>query len=122
MKRHVLTAAMLVFAGITALAQTGFVPLRVGQYAEDLKRTSARLPAAEFPVPQGLRVENLCSVSYLRPVDDCPVYHEYFKEGDVVPAASCPIHKGSLKQEAARAIGGFFSSLGKGLAGLFRKQ
>jgi penicillin-binding protein 1A len=89
-------------------------------WADFMKRTAARLPATEFPVPEGLRVESLCSVSYLRPVDDCPVYHEYFKEGDAVPAASCPIHKGSLKQEAARAIGGFFSSLGKGLAGLFR--
>ncbi len=91
-------------------------------WADFMKRTASRLPAAEFPVPEGVHVEDLCSVSYLRAVEGCPVYHEYFKEGDEIPSASCPIHKGSLKQEAARAVGGFFGSIGKGIASLFRRH
>src|SRR5262249_42811228 len=59
-------------------------------WADFMKRTAARLPANDFVVPDGLHVEDLCSVSYLRPVDECPVYHEYFKDGDVVPSQSCP--------------------------------
>lgn len=42
-KRHLWLAVMLASTGITVVAQTGFVPVRVGQYAEDLRRTSTRL-------------------------------------------------------------------------------
>jgi 1A family penicillin-binding protein len=91
-------------------------------WADFMKRTSTRLPAAEFPVPAGMHIEDLCSVSYLRPVDGCPVYHEYFKSGDAVPTQSCPIHEGSLKQRAARAVTGLLKSLGSRLASLFRKH
>src|SRR5206468_8559036 len=70
-------------------------------WADFMKRTAARLPAADFPVPAGMRIQDLCSVSYLRPVDGCPVYQEYFKDGDSIPTQSCPIHEGSLKQQAA---------------------
>lgn len=43
MKKHLLLITMLAFAGAAALAQTGYVPPRVGQYAEDLRRISARI-------------------------------------------------------------------------------
>jgi hypothetical protein len=58
-------------------------------------------------------------VSYLRPVEDCPVYTEYFKPGDQVPSQLCPIHRGTLKQRAARAVEGFIRGLGKRLGGIF---
>ena len=51
----------------------------------------------------------------------CPVYTEFFKDGDTVPSALCPIHRGSLKQRAARVVGGFFRSLGSKIAGIFRR-
>jgi penicillin-binding protein 1A len=89
-------------------------------WADFMKRTSKALPAADFPAPSDLRTEELCSVSYLRPVDGCPTYTEYFKEGDSIPSERCPIHQGSLKQRAARAIEGAFRSLGHSIAGLFR--
>ena len=57
-------------------------------------------------MPSGLREVELCRVSYLRPVDGCPTYIEYFKEGDDVPRRLCPIHQGSFKQEARRALDG----------------
>ena len=44
-----------------------------------------------FTVPAGLHEEQLCRVSYLRPVEGCPVYTEYFKDGDDVPSRLCPI-------------------------------
>jgi hypothetical protein len=61
-------------------------------------------------------------VSYLAPVDGCPVYTEFFKESDTVPTALCPIHRGSLKQRASRAIDGFFRGLGGKIAGIFRRK
>ena len=76
-------------------------------WADFMKRTARALPAGEFAVPDGLRGEELCSVSYLQPVEGCPVYTEYFKDGDVVPSALCPIHRGTFKQRAARACQGF---------------
>jgi 1A family penicillin-binding protein len=88
-------------------------------WAEFMKGVSARLPVSDFSVPESLRVEDLCSVSYLRPVDGCPVYHEYFKKGDSVPSQLCTIHQGSLKQRAARVVEGVFRSLGGKIAGLF---
>ena len=60
-------------------------------------------PGGEFAVPAGLHDEPLCRISYLRPVEGCPIYTEYFKEGDQVPGRLCPIHQGS--DQAARAAG-----------------
>ena len=73
-------------------------------------------------MPPGIHGEELCSVSYLAPVDGCPIYTEYFKDGDAVPSALCPIHRGSLKQRATRAIEGFFRGLGGKIAGIFRRS
>jgi 1A family penicillin-binding protein len=91
-------------------------------WAEFMKRTASALPAREFTVPAGVEGEELCSVSYLKPVDGCPTYTEYFKEGDAIPSQRCPIHRGSLKQRAARAIEGLFRSIGSKIAGIFRRR
>jgi 1A family penicillin-binding protein len=90
-------------------------------WADFMKRTARQLPAREFKVASGLRGEELCSVSYLQPVEGCPTYTEYFKEGDSVPSALCPVHRGTLKQRATRAIEGFFRGLGSRIAGIFRR-
>ena len=90
-------------------------------WADFMKRTARSLPARDFPVPAGLRGEELCRVSYLRPVEGCPTYTEYFKDGDAVPSQLCPIHRGTLKQRATRVIEGFFRGLGSRIAGIFRK-
>ncbi len=91
-------------------------------WADFMKRTARQLPASEFAVPPGIHAEELCSVSYLAPVDGCPIYREFFKDGDTVPTALCPIHRGSLKQRASRAIEGFFRGLGGKIAGIFRRK
>jgi membrane carboxypeptidase/penicillin-binding protein len=88
-------------------------------WAEFMKRAARVLPPAEFPMPSGLRGEELCSVSYLRPVDGCPVYTEYFKEGDKIPSALCSVHRGSFKQRTTRAVEGFFRGLGRKIIGIF---
>ena len=90
-------------------------------WAEFMKRAARELPLQEFDIPATLRTEELCSVSYLRPVDECPTYTEYFKDGDKVPSELCPIHKGSFKQQARRAIEGFFRTLGGKIAGIFKR-
>ena len=90
-------------------------------WADFMKRTAKQLTAAEFEVPPGVHAEELCSVSFLAPVDGCPLYTEYFKDGDTVPSEFCPIHRGSLKQRAERAVGGFFRGLGSKIAGIFRR-
>jgi len=90
-------------------------------WADFMKRSARQLPAREFKVASGLREEDLCSVSYLQPVEGCPTYTEFFKEGDSVPSALCPVHRGTLKQRATRAIEGFFRGLGSRIAGVFRR-
>ncbi len=90
-------------------------------WADFMKRTARDLPPAEFRAPDGITTEELCSVSYLRPVEGCPTYTEYFKNGDKVPSALCPIHRGTLKQRAARVIEGFFRGLGSKIAGIFKR-
>jgi 1A family penicillin-binding protein len=89
-------------------------------WSDFMRRTARRLPAVTFDTPASLRDEELCSESYLRPVDGCPTYVEYFKEGDDVPGRLCPIHEGSLKQRARRALEGFLGALGRGIKGIFR--
>jgi 1A family penicillin-binding protein len=76
--------------------------------------------AGDFEAPSTLRDEPLCSVSYLRPVEGCPLYTEYFKEGDHVPGRLCPIHQGSVKQRVRRAVEGFLTGLGKRLGSIFK--
>jgi penicillin-binding protein 1A len=88
----------------------------------DFMRRSTRLrPPQPFEVPAGMREIDLCAVSYLRPVDGCPVYVEYLKEGDEAPGRLCTIHKGSVKQRVRRAVEGFFTGLGKKLKGIFKR-
>jgi hypothetical protein len=75
----------------------------------------------EFEPPPTLREEPLCRVSYLRPVDGCPVYTEYLKEEDEAPGRLCPVHQGSVKQRVRRAVEGFFSGLGRRIGGWLKK-
>ena len=89
-------------------------------WSDFVKAAARRRGADDFEVPDGLQEVQLCKVSYLKPVDTCPVYIEYFKDGDQVPAHLCPIHQGSMKQEFRRAVQGFFAGLGKKLKGIFR--
>lgn len=90
-------------------------------WADFMKRTARVLPAEPFAQPSDLTEEVLCRVSYLRPVEDCPTYTEYFKAGDAVPTRLCPIHKGSLKQRAQRAVEGLLGLIGKSIRDLFRR-
>ncbi|HEX8984493.1 MAG TPA: PBP1A family penicillin-binding protein [Bryobacteraceae bacterium] len=87
----------------------------------DFMAHAARLRRpARFVAPEGLRAEPLCKVSYLKPMQECPVYTEYFKEGDSIPSQLCPLHGGPLKERAKRAVEGFFAGIGRKLKGLFR--
>lgn len=96
--------------------------IAVPMWADFMKRVAPVRPPAAFAVPTGMRTEELCSVSYLHPVDECPTYTEYFKDGDAVPSMLCPIHRGTFKQRTERAVQGFFRSLGGRLRGLFGRR
>ncbi|PYQ45570.1 MAG: penicillin-binding protein [Acidobacteria bacterium] len=89
-------------------------------WADFMRRVSRTLPGDEFPVPSGLRQVELCRVSYLRPVESCPTYVEFFKEGDDIPRRLCPIHQGNFKQEARRALDGILSRVGRKILDIFK--
>ena len=91
-------------------------------WADFMKRTARLRPPSDFSVPDGVRGVELCSVSYLKPVEGCPVYTEYLKDGDTEPSQLCPIHRGSFKQQAVRAVTGLLRSLGSKIAGLFQRK
>ena len=88
-------------------------------WADFMRRSAQRLPPHAFQPPGELHAEELCHVSYLRPVEGCPTYTEYFKEGDDIPSRLCTIHQGTIKQRVQRAVQGIFGAIGKGLKGIF---
>jgi penicillin-binding protein 1A len=89
-------------------------------WADFMRRTAGALPATSFAPPEDLRTEELCLISHLHPVDGCPTYVEYFKDGDDVPTRLCDVHTGNLKQRARKALDGFFRALGRELKSIFR--
>jgi penicillin-binding protein 1A len=88
-------------------------------WADFMRRAARVRPGDEFSVPPGLREVELCRVSYLRPVAGCPTYIEYFKDGDDVPHRLCPLHEGTFKQEARRAIDGVLAKVGRRIFEIF---
>lgn len=101
--------------GRDAYASRVAVPI----WADFMKRIAKTHPAAEFPVPSDIEPVTLCSVSHQQPVKGCPTYVEYFKAGDQVPTERCAIHQGSFEERTARAVSGFFKSLGGKIKGIF---
>jgi penicillin-binding protein 1A len=89
-------------------------------WADFMRRVQRLVPSRPFDVPAGLEPHELCLISYQRPVDGCPTYVEYFKKNDSVPTQLCPLHEGSFKQEAARAVDGMIRAIGKGIRGIFK--
>lgn len=89
-------------------------------WAEFMRRTAGRLPAADFERPGRMRAETMCAVSYHRALDGCPGYVEYFKPGDDVPTRLCQIHGGSVRQRAERAVRGLLGVIGREIRGIFK--
>jgi membrane carboxypeptidase/penicillin-binding protein len=89
-------------------------------WSDFMRRTARVLRPQAFEMPAGLRETELCRVSYLRPVNGCPTYVEFFKEGDGVPGRLCPLHEGSLKEDVRRAIDGLAGRIGRALRDIFR--
>lgn len=84
-------------------------------WSDFMRRAAKARPPQRFEPAAGLREEQLCAVSYQRPVEGCPVYTEYLKDGDQSPGRLCTVHQGTVKQRVRRTIEGFFSGLGKKL-------
>jgi membrane carboxypeptidase/penicillin-binding protein len=89
-------------------------------WSDFMRRASRRRVPAAFEPPAGLTGEPLCRVSYMRPVEGCPEYVEYFKDRDEIPGRLCTLHKGSVKQRVKRALEEFFSGVGKKIRGILR--
>jgi len=89
-------------------------------WADFMRRVAPDLPAAPLAPPPDLRGQTLCRISYHRPLDGCPTYVEYFKDGDDLPTRLCQVHSGSFRQQAQRAVQGLFGALGEGLKAIFR--
>jgi 1A family penicillin-binding protein len=91
-------------------------------WSEFMRRTARMMPPPRaFDPPATLRPEVLCRESYLKPMQECPTYTEYFKASDEVPSRLCPIHQGSVGQRVQRAVGGLLQSLGRAVKALFAK-
>jgi 1A family penicillin-binding protein len=89
-------------------------------WSEFIKAAARKRGAREFVPVSEMQEVTLCKESYLKPVESCPTYTEYFKEGDEIPSRLCPIHQGNVKQQIKRAVQGFFVGLGRKLKGIFR--
>ena len=89
-------------------------------WANFMQRAARVRQPAEFERPGGLAEEALCALSYRKPVDGCPLYTEYFKEGDQIPDRLCTIHRGSIRQRLTRTVQGWASEAGRRIRGIFR--
>jgi penicillin-binding protein 1A len=78
-----------------------------------------RRPEA-FRRPAGLTATPLCALSHREPVEGCPVYTEYFKDGDAIPEGLCPLHQGTIRQRVVRAVEGLAAELGRRIRDIFR--
>jgi len=74
----------------------------------------------EFDRPAGLQEEQLCAISYRKPVDGCPLYTEYFKKGDDIPSRLCTIHPGSIRQRVTRTFQGWMAEVGRSIRGALK--
>lgn len=83
----------------------------------DFMSRVARIRKPEpFRVPTTVDTVQLCRVTHLVPTDQCPIYAEYFKAGDVIPERKCDVHRGPSRT-AARVIGGLFGQIFRGIFG-----
>jgi 1A family penicillin-binding protein len=89
-------------------------------WSDFMRQALRHRPGAAFDAPAQLHTEQLCRISYQRPLDGCPIYDEYFKEGDIVPGRLCTLHQGTVKQRVRRAVEDFLSGLGKRIGRIFR--
>jgi 1A family penicillin-binding protein len=89
-------------------------------WADFMRRVRRLAPARPFAPPANLEPRELCLLSYRRPVEGCPTYVEYFKDGDSVPAQLCPLHEGTFKEDAERAVDSLMRAIGRGIRGIFR--
>jgi penicillin-binding protein 1A len=89
-------------------------------WSDFIKTAARKRGAREFTAPATMRDEMLCAVSYMKPVEECPTYTEYFKEGDAIPSRLCELHKGSVKQQIKRAVQGILGGIGRKLKGIFK--
>jgi penicillin-binding protein 1A len=87
-------------------------------WAEFMKATARRYPPRAFTRPRGLEELVLCRVSSQKAVQGCPAYTEFFKRGDAQPDRLCALHRGTLRQQAQRAIRGLWDSM---LSRLFKR-
>jgi 1A family penicillin-binding protein len=89
-------------------------------WADFMRRVRRVAPARPFAPPSNLEPHELCLISYRRPVEGCPTYVEYFKEDDNVPGQLCPLHEGTFKEDAERAVDSLMRAIGRGIRGIFR--
>jgi 1A family penicillin-binding protein len=94
--------------------------LAVPIWTDFMRATSRLRRPEEFRRPPGLQAQQLCRVSYRRPVEGCPTYTEYLKRGDEVPGGLCEVHRGSLGQRVQRATEGALGRVWGRIKGVFR--
>jgi penicillin-binding protein 1A len=89
-------------------------------WADFMQAASRVRPARAFERPAGLEEEALCAITYRKPVDGCPLYTEFLKEGDEAPGRLCTLHPGSIRQRVTRTVQGWMAEMGRRARGIFR--
>lgn len=81
-------------------------------WADFITQAARLVPARAFSPPAGLHDVALCSVSYKKPTEFCPIYHEYFKASDAVPEDTCRVHRGpSIEERIRSAVRGWLDRI-----------
>ena len=91
-------------SGLVRAASGARVALPI--WSDFMRRVSRYRAAQPFAPPPDLHGEELCLLSYQRPVEGCPTYVEYFKDGDRFPCDSARSTPGrSSRRPVARSRG-----------------
>jgi membrane carboxypeptidase/penicillin-binding protein len=89
-------------------------------WADFMKRAARLRPSGAFERPAGLQDEVLCAITYQKPVDGCPLYTEYFKNGDEIPDRLCTLHQGTIRQRVTRTVQSWLNEAGRRVRAIFR--
>ena len=89
-------------------------------WTDFMKRAARLRPSGVFERPAGLQDEALCAITYLKPVDGCPLYTEYFKNGDEIPDRLCTLHQGTIRQRVTRTVQSWLNEAGRRVRAIFR--
>ena len=103
--RHVVVGVWVGFDQPATIGRDAYgARVAVPIWAEFMRRAGRVVGSGTFDPPAGIEADELCRVSYVKPVDGCPRLYGVLQVIRCEAAAHCQIHHGTFSQRAERVI------------------